>query len=491
LLTLGPDLIGTLVPGTALLGRVAVVAAGEIGLKDQLAKHVDKPVGANVDLDKSKIEQQYTSVLTQLAKQQPIVVVLDDLQWTDSASIDLLFHLSREMTESRVLILSTYRPDDVALGRDGERHPLDRVLNEIKRYYGDIVITLEHPREADRRAFIDSLLDHQPNHLGAAFREALLAHTGGHALFTVELLRDMQERGDLIRDREGAWVEGPQLNWDLLPARVEGVIAERIARLPDDLRDILTTASVEGQEFTTQVLAQVHGIPERQLLRTLARDLDKRHRLVEEAGEERLGAHTLTRYRFTHAPVQQYLYNDLSAGERRLLHAEIAPALETLYEGHTDDVAQQLARHYALAGEPEKAIPCLQRVGEQALSISGFIEARKYFERALALATGPTFRPARTALTQRLGTVHLGLSDFGTARRYFTDSLSAAKASSDGAAQAAALSGLGRLATETGAYPEAKTRLEESLALGRTSGDQAGLVVILRNLGMITNWQWQ
>src|SRR5262249_20401708 len=154
-----------------------------------------------------------------------------------------------------------YRPDDVALGRDGERHPLDRVLNEIKRYYGDVCINLEERTEQDGQAFINALLDKQPNRLGPTFRESLLAHTGGHALSTAEWLQDMQERGDILRDQEGRWVEGAQLNWDLLPARVEGVIAERIARLPDDLRDILTTASVEGMEFTTQVVARVHNVP--------------------------------------------------------------------------------------------------------------------------------------------------------------------------------------------------------------------------------------
>jgi len=117
----------------------------------------------------------------------------------------------------------------VSLGRGGERHPLEPVLNELKRYLGDVWVDLAQTEKAEGRQFVDALLDSEPNRLGEGFRQALFRHTGGHPLFTIELLREMQERGDLIED-EGRWVEGPTLNWGALPARVQGVIEERIGR---------------------------------------------------------------------------------------------------------------------------------------------------------------------------------------------------------------------------------------------------------------------
>src|SRR4029450_5846734 len=111
------------------------------------------------------------------------------------------------------------------------------------------------------------------------FRAALFDRTGGHALFTVELVRELQERGDLRQDADGQWIDGPAINWNVLPARVEGVIEKRIQRLEQDLQSILTIASVEGETFTAEVLARVQQVQERRLVQRLSQELDKQHRL--------------------------------------------------------------------------------------------------------------------------------------------------------------------------------------------------------------------
>jgi tetratricopeptide (TPR) repeat protein len=487
LLQFGPDLIGTFVPGASLAARAATYAAGELGLTDALKKEADKKAGGS-ELEQNKILEQYAGVLAALAKQQPLLLILDDLQWADNASINLLFHLTRQLPDSRIFLLGAYRPDDVAVGRGNDRHPLEPVVNEIRRYHGDVLINLSEAVETEGRRFVDAILDQEPNTLDEAFRQALFAHTDGHPLFTVELIRDMQESGALVRDSAGRWEVSPDLDWENLPARVEGVIDERIRRLPDDLRDVLAAASVEGPLFTPRVLSRLQGIPERQLLKTLARELGKRHRLVEEAGEVKVRREFITRYRFAHLPIQQFVYNDLSLGERRLLHREIAAVLEGLYEGRTDAVIVQLAQHYAQAGLTEKAIEYLGRAGQRAYQLSAFAEATRFYEDALALATEPEDRPARMALTRQLGYVHLGLSALAPAKARLEESLALARELDDRQGRAAALSGLGRVATEQGAYGEAKTRLEESLPLAREIGDKAGLVPVLKDLGMATGW---
>ncbi|NIW45571.1 MAG: hypothetical protein GWN30_12730, partial [Gammaproteobacteria bacterium] len=109
--------------------------------------------------------------------------------------------------------------------RDGRRHPLEGTVNELKRTYGEIILDLSQVEED--QDFIDLLIDTEPNQLSGEFRKALKAHTGGHPLFTIELLRAMQERGDLLINESGEWIESLELNWDQLPARVEAVIEER------------------------------------------------------------------------------------------------------------------------------------------------------------------------------------------------------------------------------------------------------------------------
>ncbi len=290
-----------------------------------------------------------------------------------------------------MLIVGTYRPDDIALGRISatsgrvERHPFEPILNEIKRYAGDVVIDLGAAQIDEGRALVDALVDAEPNRLDAGFRQELYARTEGHPLFTVELLRTLEERGDLIKDAGGRWVQAASLDWETLPARVEGVIAERLARLTDEARETLTVGSVMGREFAAQVIAQVQDAPEREVVKLLARDLENRHHLVSETGEVRIGKRFLSWYRFAHALFQQYLYDELSAGERRLLHGDVGRVLETWYADRTGEISAQLAQHFQEAGEDEKAVAYLIQAGDAAFGAYAQAEAAAYYSRALEL----------------------------------------------------------------------------------------------------------
>lgn len=290
----GADLINTLVPGASLLmrGRQASPRFGTSWLALLQELVASQRAGGLQQMD---LFEQVTRFLQAVAAERPLIITLVNLQWADAGSINLLFHLGQRLGGSRILIIGAYRPVDVSLGRGGERHPLDGVVNELRRDYGDIEISLD---DAGGRQFIDAYLDMEPNRLDADFREALLRRTNGHPLFTVELLREMQTRGDLILDAAERWIEGPALDWSTLPARVEGVIDERISRLEPELRDILTLASVEGETFTVQVLAGVQGQPERQLIQRLVNDLERRHRLISEHGVARWNGLRLYQFRF-------------------------------------------------------------------------------------------------------------------------------------------------------------------------------------------------
>ena len=299
------------------------------------------------------------------------------------------------------------------LGRNGGRHPLEPVINELKRTYGDVEIDLD---PAMGRHFVDTLLDTEPNQLPEGFRTALSYQTEGHPLFTVELLRAMQERGDLMRDSEGHWVEGPALDWDTLPARVEAVIEERVSRLEGGLRDVLAVASVEGETFTAQVVARVQGIGERPVLGALSQELERRHHLVQGQGEVQVDHQFLSRFRFTHTMFQKYLYNAFSPGERRLLHGAIAAVLEDLFQEEGEEVTVQLARHYAEAGQVKQAVDYLLRAGDRARDLYAHQEAIGFYEQALIFLKeqGADERAARALM--KLGLTHHLAFNFQRAR---------------------------------------------------------------------------
>ena len=164
LIKIGPDLIGSFVPGAGLLTRIATEVALSSDVSGKLSEQFGKKASsasAKVDpqLDQEKIFEQYASVLKVLSKDRTLVLVLDDLQWADSGSLNLLFYLARQLKDSRIFLLGTYRPDDVALGRDGGRHPFESTLNELKRYHGDIVLDLSSVDSDERRAFTNDLIE--------------------------------------------------------------------------------------------------------------------------------------------------------------------------------------------------------------------------------------------------------------------------------------------------------------------------------------------
>ena len=201
LVEFGPDLINTLVPGSALVAKAGKFVLKQVGWLDKLKRIVEAKSKQPVSqpLEQSQVFEQTTRVLKALAEKAPLVLVLDDLQWGDAASISLLFHLGRRLSESRILVLGAYRSEEVRLGRGDERHPLEKVLAEFKRYLGDVFVDLDQAEKDEARHFVDELLDSQPNHLGPGFRQGLVRHTGGHPLFAVELLQNMRSAATFSR----------------------------------------------------------------------------------------------------------------------------------------------------------------------------------------------------------------------------------------------------------------------------------------------------
>jgi predicted ATPase/DNA-binding SARP family transcriptional activator len=437
----GPDLIGLFLAAAPLLERAITVKPWPIEqgwltqLETQAARAADA-TGAP-SLQQSALFEQYTQVLRELAGERPLLLALDDLQWADDGSINLLFHLGRRIPGSRILLMGAYRPAEIALGRPSssaprepsmvwsqaarERHPLEPIVSEFQRAFGDIAVNLSQTESQD---FVDALLDSEPNCLSAEFQKLLYRQTRGHPLFTLELLRGLQERGNLVQDQEGRWIEGHAFDWDTLPARVEAVIAERIGRLPDSLRVALRIASVEGEVFTAEVVARVGATDDKEILRRFSRELDRRHRLIRAQSIQRTAGRLVSRYRFRHILFQRYLYSSLDDVERVHLHEQIGTAIEQLYGTHQDstptpeiaEVAPQLARHFQEAQNTAKAIRYLHLAGDRAVQLSAFREARAHLTTALELLLTLPDSPERDQKELALQ-LSLGIAWMGTDNR--------------------------------------------------------------------------
>ncbi len=416
LVNAGPDLIDVLVPGQVLITRATATAPDDplwlVQLKELVTRKASAQAGAG--LEQSDLFEQYTRVLQALALQGPLLLMLDDLQWADAGSISLLFHLGRRLEGSRILIVGIYRPADLAPGVGDQRHPLEPVVNEFRRRFGTNQVDLDQTRG---RQFVELLLDTEANRLDTEFRAALYHLTRGNALFTVEMLRGMEERGDLVQDEAGRWVEGPNVDWETLPARVEGVIEERIGRLPATLQETLKVASVEGESFTAEVVARIRGMDGPAMVQQLSTELGKQHRLVRSRDLRWLDDQRVSRYQFRHVLFQKYLYDHLDKVKRAHWHDGVGNTLEALYGDQTEDIAVQLARHFTEAGRTEKAVDYLLRAGNRAQRLSAHEEAMTHLTRGLELIEHLPDTPRRTHieldLQMTLGTALMATQGFG------------------------------------------------------------------------------
>ncbi len=214
----GLELIDRFVSGSALLARAQSGAPQQVARLNELLKR--KATGSGgANIQQTDLFEQYTKVVQALSHKHPLLLMIDDLQWADEGSINLLFHIGRQLVGHRILMVGAYRPDDVVIGRGGERHPLEPIVNELQRQYGDVKVDLAQVEGCD---FIDAFINTEPNQLGREFHQALYRHTNGHPLFVVELMRGLQERGDLVKDERGQWIVGKKLDWEILPTRRSG-----------------------------------------------------------------------------------------------------------------------------------------------------------------------------------------------------------------------------------------------------------------------------
>jgi len=328
------------------------------------------------------VEEWFTAEVRRAAVHTPLVLIIDDLQWADASSLGLLFHLARRISDAAVLLVAAYRDADVAARAPGAGPSPASVVGEWQRLFGAGGIGLDVLDGPDALRLAGEVLETDPAALSLGLRERLLRHTGGHPLFLVEAVHELRARGGIAPAEEGGWREGAAAAWTALPARVEGVIAERVRRLSPELRRLLGIAAVEGQVFTAEVVAEVAGIDVREVVRQLGAELDRTHRLVAHHAVRQLPGGSESRYRFRHALFQAHTYGLLDAAERRYLHGDVGRALERLYGERWAEAAPRLARHFTEAGDDARAARHLHAAGTRAALASAHAEAAALFARA-------------------------------------------------------------------------------------------------------------
>ncbi len=363
-----PTLTAAMGPGAADIANIIPSVADKI-------PGLEVPPGLGPEEARFRLFDSITSFLKSASDSEPLLVVLEDLQWAAKPSLLLLEFVAREIADSRVLLVATYRNVDLA-----RRHPLTETLGGLARESQFHQVFLRGLSRDEVGRFIETSTKVMPP---TDLVEAIYARTEGNPFFLTEVvhLLEHEHRGsrDPLTEHETLHGESGLPSFQV-PAGVREAIGRRLNRLSDGANHALSIASVIGREFDFNLLAQlVEGLSEAALLGSLDEVLVAG--LVEEVPR------TAGWYQFTHGLVQETLVEEISTTRRVRLHAQIADKMETLYGPEAESYIAELAYHFGEAATvtgPEKPVRYALLAGEQALSAHAYEKALLHFQRALA-----------------------------------------------------------------------------------------------------------
>jgi DNA-binding CsgD family transcriptional regulator/tetratricopeptide (TPR) repeat protein len=489
----------------------------------------------------STLYLQVLGLIERIADDSLTVIALEDLHWSDRSTRDLLRFLVRNLTQGRVMLIGTYRTDEL-----NERHPFLSLLAELGRSGQVDRFELAPFTRSEVHDQLAGIMGHPPDR-GLVAR--LHDRGGGNAFFTEELLA-VADRGD-----------------QRIGLTLRETLLARVGNLSPKSRDVLRVIAVAGQSARHDVLAAVTRLSDGELAAALREAMD-RHLLVPGANEA---------LRFRHNLVREAVHDELLPGERLALHAAVAAAVDALHGDASMDatVASELAHHWYEARDASRALPALLRAGYAAERMFAFGNAFAHFHLARSLwppgtesveginqvdltlrtaeaaaKTGAYDRAielvraaldddarlepdaARTgALLERLAAYHLGSgnpdaveavvrralellpadppsaaraqvlgilanglgmrSHFDESARFAEEALATARQVGSAEAEIRALGCIGRNAAAVGEAESGVRTLREALALARSAGDLSGAAEIAIELVLALHWAGQ
>ncbi len=411
-------------------------------------------------------------LLVELSRQQPVVLVLDDLQWADKASLQLLRHVMAAEQTMRLLVLGTYRDGELS-----RSHPFLETLAALRRQQGVARVELTGLDDTDVISLMEAAAGHTLDDAAIGLAHAVYRETDGNPFFVSEVLRHLTESGAIAQDASGRWVAQDSLDGTALPDSVREVIGARVGRLGPDAERMLSVAAVIGRDFDLDVLARATMTSEDDLLDML--DAAIAVALVREVADT-------GRYNFAHALIQRTLYEDLGPNRRARAHRQVGEALEALCGDRPGARVGELARHWFSATQPSdvaKAINYSRQAGDSALAALAPAVALRYYAQAIDLYAQATDPDPILEIDLAIG---LGTAQRQTGDPAFRDTLLG------GARQAAAVDDTERLVaaalannrgffTAMGVQDLAKIEILE-LALDRLPVDNPDRALVLATL---------
>jgi tetratricopeptide (TPR) repeat protein len=321
-----------------------------------------------------------------LAAPQPLLLLLDDLQWSDQETLQWLHFLLRFDPRKRLLVIGTARLEELVPGR-----PVSEWLVQLRSDGSLIELTLNPLDAAETAQLAEQVSERELDDQSAL---QLYRETEGNPLFVVEMARAGLDAGQPQRGNGGDNLSAPRLATANLPPRMHAVIAGRLAQLSPTAHELAGLAASVGRGFTVETLREASGADEHDFMHGLDELWQRRIvRAVQLQSAVSSGSTSTSEqlstgsasFDFSHDKIRDVAYAELSPIKQRHWHLRVARALEAVYAVNLDSVSGQLAAHFDRAGDAARAIPYYQRAAEVAQGMFAYEETIGLVRRGLGL----------------------------------------------------------------------------------------------------------
>src|SRR5215216_1840684 len=424
--------------------------------------HLTPSAELDAKQEKRRLFQTFVQMITRLA-QQPLILVIEDLHWSDSTSLEFLLLLARRISSQPILLLITYRPDETT-------PELTHFLAELDRERLGTEFALQHMSPLEVDAMLRTILN-VDSPISTEFLDTIFPLTEGNPFFIEEILKALITSGDIFYV-DGTW-DRKEIDQLRIPRTIQDAVQRRTRQLDERTLQALTLASVMGRRFDFRLLQELLEVDEADLMAML-KQLIAAQLVVEESADHFVFRHALTR---------EAIYTTLLLRERQALHRQIGEATERMYAVTMDPHLADLSYHYYTAGDWEKALHYSQQAGERARRLYSQREAIVYYSRALVAARHLS-RVVETELLSARGHAYRILGDFRSALDDFEQERKIAQEQGNGKAEWRSLNDLGTFWTGRN-YQRTGEFFRQAEELARKLNEPKLIAVSLNNVG---NW---
>jgi len=352
-------------------------------------------IGPN-DLESLFQRDEENAILSQLfasfSEKQPIMLFIDDLHLADSSSLRFFQRLAKITQESNLFLVGTYRQESLVPTAEEINPPLLDTLRSMDRDSLFHKIELKRLSSKDCLDLVDRILGIDNDEFG----KLIYGETEGNPFFVLETLRFLINKKILTRKGD-TWSLAKEIAKIELPPGVHNVISRRINILKDEERDVLDCASILGQEFSSDMIEKITGLSRLPLLKKL-NNIERKYQLIHSFDGK---------YRFDHAKIREVLYQEMSPELRKEYHSSIAGKLEEMFKENLEEVVNELAYHYYMSENAEKAVPYLIEAGEKSKKEWALFETIRDFSQALELMKDDAkWSKERTETLEALGSLY-------------------------------------------------------------------------------------